>query len=305
MGIGGFFQRLKDGLKRTAGALGGGLRSLFGRRVDQNTLDRLEEILLSADVGIATTEAILAKVKTAFENKEVTGDLVEFVKNELKCRLRQAPKETALNLDAKPTILMIAGVNGSGKTTSIAKLAQNLLGRRKKILLGAGDTFRAAAIEQLDRWAKRAGTDIVKGQPGSDPAAVAHDACQAAAGRDVDVAIIDTAGRLHTQTHLMRELEKIHRVIGKVIPGAPHECLLVLDGTVGQNAIQQAVQFTKSVQCTGVIVTKLDGSAKGGVIIPIREKLGLPVKFIGVGEQMDDLQVFDADSFVDALFDTE
>ncbi len=222
----------------------------------------------------------------------------------MKERLRQAPAETGLNLQAAgPTVLMIAGVNGSGKTTSIAKLANYLLGQNKKILLGAGDTFRAAAIEQLDRWASKTGVAIVKGKAGGDPAAVAHDACEAAVARQVDVAIIDTAGRLHTQTHLMKELEKIHRVIGKVLPGAPHETLLVLDGTVGQNAIQQAIQFTKSVKCTGVIITKLDGSAKGGVVIPIREKLGLPIKFVGVGEQMDDLQVFNADDFVDALFE--
>lgn len=197
---------------------------------------------------------------------------------------------------------MVAGVNGSGKTTSIAKLATRLVRQKKKVLLGAGDTFRAAAIEQLDTWAKRSGSEIVKGNPGTDPSSVAFDACAAAVARKADVAIIDTAGRLHTQGNLMRELEKIHRVIAKALPGAPHEVLLVLDATNGQNAIQQAVMFTKSIPCTGIILSKLDGTAKGGAVVAIRDKLDLPVKFVGVGEQEEDLEEFDPDSFVDALF---
>ena len=197
---------------------------------------------------------------------------------------------------------MIAGVNGAGKTTSIAKLAQRLRNEGKTILLAACDTFRAAAADQLTIWAQRSGSDIVKGAPGADPASVAHDACDRALARGVDILIVDTAGRLHTQTHLMRELEKVRSVIARKIPGAPHEALLVRDATNGQNAIRQAEVFTKSIHCTGVILTKLDGTAKGGVVVAIRQALDLPVKFIGVGEAIDDFQPFDAELFVEGLF---
>jgi len=200
-------------------------------------------------------------------------------------------------------VVMIAGVNGSGKTTSIAKLANRLKGEGKKVLVAACDTFRAAAVEQLSVWCERIGCDIVKQQQGSDPASVAHDACERAKARGYDVLIVDTAGRLHTQTHLMRELEKIHRIVAKQIPGAPHEVLLVLDATNGQNAVAQAEQFTKAVKCTGIILTKLDGTAKGGAVFAIKTKVGLPVKFIGIGESIDDLDPFDPDDFVAALFD--
>jgi fused signal recognition particle receptor len=198
---------------------------------------------------------------------------------------------------------MIAGVNGSGKTTSIAKLAKRCQGEGKKVLVAACDTFRAAAVEQLTIWSERLGVEIVKNQTGSDPASVAHDACNKAKAKNFDVLIVDTAGRLHTQAHLMRELEKIRRVVAKQIDGAPHEVLLVLDATTGQNAIQQAEMFSKSVQCTGIILTKLDGTAKGGAIFAIKQKLGLPVKFIGIGEQVDDLEHFDPDAYVAALFE--
>jgi fused signal recognition particle receptor len=198
---------------------------------------------------------------------------------------------------------MIAGVNGSGKTTSIAKLANNLKLQGKKVCVAACDTFRAAAVEQLTIWSERIGVEIVKNQQGSDPAAVAHDACERVKAREFDVLIVDTAGRLHTQTHLMRELEKIHRIVQKQIPGAPHEVLLVLDATTGQNAIAQAEEFSKSVKCTGIILTKLDGTAKGGVIFGIKSKLGLPVKYIGVGEGLDDLDIFNPDEYVAALFE--
>ena len=201
-----------------------------------------------------------------------------------------------------PTVYLIAGVNGSGKTTSIAKLAQYLKDQGNTILLAACDTFRAAAADQLSVWAGRAGCEIVKGAPGADPASVAHDACQRALARHIDVLIVDTAGRLHTQTHLMRELEKIRTVIQRLIPGAPHEVLLVIDATNGQNAIRQAEVFTKSIGCTGVILTKLDGTAKGGVVVAVRQSMNLPVKFVGVGEALDDLQPFDADTFVESLF---
>lgn len=301
MGIGAFFSKLKAGLSKTARNLGQGLKSLLGLKVDRQFLDELERMLLQADVGVAATEAIIERVKQAYDNKEAGGELIDFIKQELKQKLNQEGGQLNFQPDG-PTVIMVAGVNGSGKTTSIAKLATYLSKQGKKVLLGAGDTFRAAAIEQLERWSKRIGAEIVKGSPGSDPAAVAHDACRAAVARNVDVAIIDTAGRLHTQTNLMRELEKIHRVIGKAIPGAPHEVLLVLDATNGQNAIQQALMFTKAIQCTGIVLAKLDGTAKGGAVVAIRERLHLPVKFVGVGEQPDDLDAFDPDAFVEALF---
>jgi fused signal recognition particle receptor len=201
-----------------------------------------------------------------------------------------------------PTVIMIAGVNGSGKTTSIAKLARKLQQDRKKVMLAACDTFRAAAVEQLTIWSQRLDIEIVKNLPGSDPASVAHDACEKAKARGLDVLIVDTAGRLHTQTHLMRELGKIHRVVTKQIEGAPHEVLLVLDATTGQNAITQAEMFKKEVQCTGIILAKLDGTAKGGTIFTIKQKVGLPVKFIGVGETLEDLEPFDPKTYVEALF---
>jgi len=302
MAIGKFFSKLKAGLSRTAKALGGGLRSLIGRKVDRDFLKELESKLISADVGVEATDAILKRVEEAYANKEAGKDLIDFVKNELKAMLRQ--ERASLNFQASgPTVIMVAGVNGSGKTTSIAKLGTWLMGQGKSVILGAGDTYRAAAVEQLDRWAQRIGAEIVKGKPGGDPAAVAYDACQAAVSRNKSVAIVDTAGRLHTQTDLMRELEKIHRVIGKAAPGAPHEVLLVLDATNGQNAILQAVNFTKAVKCTGVILAKLDGTAKGGAVVAIRRKLGLPVKFVGVGEKPDDFEVFDPDAFIDSLFE--
>ena len=302
MAIGKFFSKLKAGLFRTAQALGGGLRSLVGRKVDRDFLKELESKLIGADVGVEATDAILKRVEEAYANKEAGKDLIDFVKNELKAMLKQ--EQASINFQTTgPTVVMVAGVNGSGKTTSIAKLGTWLMGQGKSVILGAGDTYRAAAVEQLDRWAQRIGAEIVKGKPGGDPAAVAYDACQAAVSRNKSVAIVDTAGRLHTQIDLMRELEKIHRVIGKAIPGAPHEVLLVLDATNGQNAILQAANFTKAVKCTGVILAKLDGTAKGGAIVAIRKKLGLPVKFVGLGEKPDDFALFDPDEFIDSLFE--
>jgi fused signal recognition particle receptor len=302
MAISKFFSKLKAGLVRTAQALGGGLRSLVGRKVDRDFLKELESKLIGADVGVEATDEILKRVEEAYANKEAGKDLIDFVKNELKAMLKQ--EQASINFQSSgPTVVMVAGVNGSGKTTSIAKLGTWLIGQGKSVILGAGDTYRAAAVEQLDRWAQRIGAEIVKGKPGGDPAAVAYDACQAALSRNKNVAIVDTAGRLHTQIDLMRELEKIHRVIGKAIPGAPHEVLLVLDATNGQNAILQAANFTKAVKCTGVILAKLDGTAKGGAIVAIRKKLGLPVKFVGLGEKPDDFALFDPDEFIDSLFE--
>jgi fused signal recognition particle receptor len=293
--------KLKQGLSRTRD-LFSGIASLFRLRgkVDRDFLSQLEERLLLADVGIQTTSDIIAQVRQAFLDKEVGADVEEFVKRLLEEHLAASPgiAYTATG----PTVVLIAGVNGSGKTTSIAKLAYRLKNEGKKVLVAACDTFRAAAVEQLTIWCERTGVEIVKNQQGADPASVAHDACEKARSRGFDVLIVDTAGRLHTQTHLMRELEKIHRVVSRQIPGAPHEVLLVLDGTNGQNAINQAEQFKKTVQCTGIILTKLDGTAKGGAIFAIKQKLDLPVKFIGVGEKLDDLEPFDPDSYVEALF---
>jgi len=295
------FEKFKAGLAKTRGVFSG-IASLFRLRgeVDRDFLTELEKRLYLADVGTNATSEIVEKVRQSFLDKEITGDVEAFVKQQLKDMLTTAePLRTNAN---GPTVLMIAGVNGSGKTTSIAKLARLLQQDGKKVLVAACDTFRAAAVEQLTIWSERIGCEIVKNQQGSDPASVAHDACERAKARAFDVLIVDTAGRLHTQTHLMRELEKIHRVVTRQIEGAPHEVLLVLDATTGQNAIAQAENFKKTVQCTGIILAKLDGTAKGGAIFAIKQKLGLPVKFIGVGEKLDDLEPFDPDSYVEALF---
>jgi len=300
MAIKGLLDRFRKGLSRTAQLFN--IRSWFGRKVDQSFLDDLEARLIQADVGVKSTQRIVDRVREAFGDKTADDNLLNFVKGELKSLLEDPRPGTLAVSPTRPTVYLIAGVNGSGKTTSIAKLAQRLKDEGKTILLAACDTFRAAAADQLTIWANRSGSDIVKGAPGADPASVAHDACDRALARGVDVLIVDTAGRLHTQSHLMRELEKVRGVIKRKISGAPHEVLLVLDATNGQNAIRQAEVFTKSIGCTGVVLTKLDGTAKGGVVVAVRQTIDLPVKFIGVGEGIDDLQPFDADTFVESLF---
>ncbi len=303
MAFGKFFGKIKEGLARTRKVFGdvAVLFRLKGR-VDQSFLDNLEKRLYLADVGTAATAQLDAEVKQSFLDKEITGDVEAFVKAKLRDLLSAA--SPGLNYAVSgPTVVIVAGVNGSGKTTSIAKLAKRCLGEGKTVMVAACDTFRAAAVEQLTIWSERLGCDIVKAQSGSDPASVAHDACEKAKARGFDVLIVDTAGRLHTQTHLMRELEKIRRIVAKQIDGAPHEVLLVLDATTGQNAIVQAEQFSKAVQCTGVVLSKLDGTAKGGAIFGVKQKLGLPVKFIGVGEKIDDLAPFDPEAYVEALFE--
>lgn len=295
--------KLKLGLTKTRNLFAGvaGLFRLKGR-VDHDFLRELEKKLYLADVGSAATAGLVDRMKNAFLDKEIDKDTELFVRDYLSGLLQiEGGREIKTNTDG-PTVIMIAGVNGSGKTTSIAKLAGYLSRDGKKVLVAACDTFRAAAIDQLGIWAERLGVDIVKGLPGSDPASVAHDACDKAKARGFDFVIVDTAGRLHTQTHLMRELEKIHRVTSKVIPGSPHEVLLVLDATTGQNAVLQAENFQKAVHCTGIILTKLDGTAKGGAIFSIKQRLNIPVKFIGVGEKIEDLEPFDPASFVEALF---
>jgi fused signal recognition particle receptor len=301
--IGRLFSKIKSGLAKTKNLFGGVFDLLRGKgQVDQAFLDELEKRLYLADVGTQATTTIVDRVRQAFRDKEITGEVELFVKQQLRDLL--TTERQGINLAATgPTVIMIAGVNGSGKTTSIAKLAKRLQTEGKKVLVAACDTFRAAAVEQLTVWAGRIGCEIVKQGQGADPSAVAHDACEKAKARAFDVLIVDTAGRLHTQTHLMKELEKIHRVVAKQIPGAPHEVLLVLDATTGQNAVTQAEQFSRSVKCSGIILSKLDGTAKGGAIFAIKQKLGLPVKFVGLGEQLDDLEPFDPDMFVNELFE--
>lgn len=303
--LGRMWRGIKTGLAKTRSALGGMVDLLRGKgKVDQAFLDQLETQLYQADVGTYATPLIVDAVRQAFRDKEITGEVEVFVKQKLRELLSDA--SPGINYQSSgPTVIMIAGVNGAGKTTSIAKLAQKLQSEGKKVLLAACDTFRAAAVEQLTVWAGRIGCEIVKQGQNADPSAVAHDACEKAKARGFDVLIVDTAGRLHTQTHLMKELEKIHRIVARQIPGAPHEVLLVLDATTGQNALSQAEQFSKSVKCTGIVLSKLDGTAKGGAVFAIKQKLGLPVKFVGVGEQIDDMETFDPDAFVNALFEKE
>ncbi len=300
MAIKGLLERFRKGLSKTAQLFN--VRSWFGRKVDQSFLDELEARLIQADVGVAATGRIIDRVREEFGETTANEELLTFLRGELKELLADPRPGTLARASSGPTVYLIAGVNGSGKTTSIAKLAQRLKDEGRSIVLAACDTFRAAAADQLTIWADRAGVDIVKGAPGADPASVAHDACDRALARKADILIVDTAGRLHTQSHLMRELEKVRGVLQRKIPGRPHEVLLVLDATNGQNAIRQAEVFTKSIGCTGVILTKLDGTAKGGVVVAVRQTINLPVKFIGVGEAIDDLQPFDAEMFVESLF---
>lgn len=305
MVLGRIFGKIRKGLAKTAGVFSGVFDVLRGKgKVDQDFLDALEKQLYLADVGTQATTLIVDRVRQAFRDKEISGEVVEFVKNQLR-ELLSGPSDGITYAPSGPTVVMIAGVNGSGKTTSIAKLAKRLQSEGKKVLVAACDTFRAAAVEQLTVWAGRIGCEIVKQGQGADPAAVAHDACEKAKARGFDVLIVDTAGRLHTQSHLMRELEKMHKVVTRQIPGAPHEVLLVLDASTGQNALTQAEQFSKAVKCSGIILSKLDGSAKGGAIFAIKQKLNLPVKYIGVGEQIEDIEPFDPEAFVEALFEKE
>lgn len=297
--------RVKDGLQKTRGQLAVGLRSVFSLRgpIDQEKLDTLEELMITADMGVETVTELLSDIQRAWKDRaiETTDQLQHYLKAKLKDLLRQEDAEIR-HADTPPTVILVAGVNGSGKTTSIAKLAHHFKSQGGKVLLAASDTFRAAAVEQLTVWSERIGVDIVHHQRGADPGAVAFDAADAAMARGMDVLIVDTAGRLHTERNLMRELEKIARVVGKKIPGAPHEVLLTLDATTGQNAIAQAQQFKDAIAVTGIFLTKLDGTAKGGIVVAVRHKLGIPVKFIGIGETTADIQPFDADTFVEALF---
>ncbi len=304
----GLFSRLKKRLTKTREALSDGISSLFrgGRPIDQALLDELEELLYTSDLGPLATE-LVEEVSRLHKRGELGGE--EDVRAALRKHLLGALEQEGGEVDldaAHPTVILVVGVNGSGKTTSIAKLAHRFQSQGKKVLLGAADTYRAAAADQLAIWAERNGADLVRqNKDGADPAAVAFDAVSAGVARGLDVVIVDTAGRLHTQRNLMDELDKVRRVIGKKMPGAPHHVWLVLDGTNGQNAIEQAKQFTASVDVTGLIVAKLDGTARGGAVFGIKSALGLPVRYVGTGEQLELLEVFEPEAFVDAILSRE
>lgn len=303
----GFFERLKDGLQKTRKNFTERIEVLVGMsaEIDDDFLDELEMILLSADVGAKTTEKLIEAVRQAARKKEISGteDVVPFLKKYLVDMLTEEGQRT--NLSGSPTVILVVGVNGVGKTTTIGKLANYFRLFNYKVMIAAADTFRAAASEQLEIWGKRAGCDVIKHAEGADPAAVVYDAMKAAIARKADILFIDTAGRLHNKANLMNELEKIHRVIKREEADAPQETFLVLDATTGQNAITQAKVFTETANVTGVVLTKLDGTAKGGVVIAIREELGLPVKWIGVGEGIMDFRPFEPEKFVDALFNAD
>jgi fused signal recognition particle receptor len=300
------FSKVRKGLERTRESFVGQLRSLLaGRTLDDALIDEIEARLIQADVGVQATRRLVAGLRDDFKAGKATRgeDALEYLKRELKAMWPTADRSlNTAPAGTKPTVILVTGVNGAGKTTSIAKLCHSLRGQGLSVLLGACDTFRAGAVRQLEIWAERLGVEVVKGQQGGDPAAVAFDACQAAKARGVDVLIIDTAGRLHTQDPLMRQLGKIRSVVNRQIPDAPHETLLVLDATAGQNAIRQAEQFLEAAEVTGIFLAKLDGTAKGGVVIAIREQTSIPVKFIGVGETPEDVEPFDPETFVEAMF---
>jgi fused signal recognition particle receptor len=300
----GFFSRLKEGLAKTRKGITERIDQVlvsFGK-VDEELFEELEEVLVTADLGVDTAMKIMDDTRKKVKERKITDPME--IKELIKEALVEILGEETQNLDIEPSpaVIMVIGVNGVGKTTSIGKISYNLKSQGKKVMLAAADTFRAAAIDQLEIWAKRAGVDIIRQQEGSDPAAVVYDAIQAAKARKVDVLICDTAGRLHTKKNLMEELRKVSRIIDREMPGAKRENLLVLDATTGQNAVSQARTFSEVTDISGIVLTKLDGTAKGGIIIAIRSELGLPVKLVGVGEQMDDLQPFNAKEFVEALF---
>ncbi len=301
----GFFDKLKQGLLKTKNAIVDKIDGLFKKfvRVDEDLFEELEELLISADIGVNTTMEILDELRDTVKDNRIKEP--SEVKNELfKILRRMIGEHEALNLSTKPSVILVIGVNGVGKTTSIGKIANELKHAGKKVVVAAADTFRAAAAEQLTVWCERAGVDIIKQAAGADPASVVFDAINAVKSRGADVLIIDTAGRLHNKKNLMDELAKIDRVINRELPDAARETLLVLDATTGQNAVIQAKEFKEASKITGLVLTKLDGTAKGGIVISIRKELGIPVKFIGVGEKIDDMKPFDSKEFASALFET-
>jgi fused signal recognition particle receptor len=307
MNGGSFFQRLKQGLSKSRESLAGKIGAIFqNRRWDETSLTAMEESLIAADVGVKATQKLIDSLRrqTPDGGDNLSQEMSECLQEAMVRMLQDSSAQGKIPpLSVRPWVIIFLGVNGVGKTTTIGKLAAQFRGAGKKVLLVAGDTFRAAAVEQLDAWGKRTGVEVVKHRAGADPSAVVFDGMQAAKSRGIDVLLIDTAGRLHTKVHLIEELKKIRRIINREQPGAPHETLLVLDATTGQNGLQQARVFKEAADISGIVLTKLDGTAKGGVIIGIHEELGVPVKYIGVGEEVEDLQAFDAASFVRALFE--
>ena len=299
----GFFDKLKTGLTKTRKGLVGRMEHIFkGRKIDEEALEELEETLIAADVGTKAAGEIVAFIRDKAQKGEIKDydAVMEYLRGEMSAML--GPYQPLLISGERPYVILAIGVNGVGKTTTIGKLASRYISDGLSVILAAADTFRAAAIEQIEIWAKRSGAQIVKHQSGSDPAAVAFDAIEAARARGTDIVIVDTAGRLHTKTPLMEELKKISRVIDKGMPGAPHEVLLVVDATTGQNALRQAEMFLGAIGVTGIALTKLDGTAKGGIVFAIKRELGIPIRLIGVGEGVDDLRDFRPEEFVEALF---
>lgn len=303
----GFFEKLKSGLKKTSDAISERVNEVFSVfvKVDEELFENLEEALIMADLGVETSDYIIEELRNRVKLKHITDGNV--VKEELKAVIADilSEQDSQMHVETKPSVILVIGVNGVGKTTSIGKIAMHYKNQGKNVLLAAADTFRAAAIDQLDVWADRCGCDIIKHKENSDPAAVVFDACTAAKARGTDILICDTAGRLHNKKNLMAELEKINRVISRELPEADRETLLVLDATTGQNAVSQAKLFSEAAEITGIALTKLDGTAKGGIVIAISKEQEIPVKFIGVGEGIDDLQLFDAADFAKALFDND
>jgi len=301
-----FLDRMKEAVTRTRENLSERIEEVvsFGKEIDRNTLDDLEATLLGADLGTTTTHEVLEKLREKADRKQIgnVDELKRLLKEEILAILNTADSQPVARVDGTPEVILVVGVNGTGKTTTIGKLAQVLRSEGKTVLLCAADTFRAAAIEQLEVWGQRTGTEVIRTKAGGDPSAVLYDALQAASARHTDYVIVDTAGRLHTKTNLMAELEKMRRTAQRIIPGAPHETLLVMDATTGQNGLQQARMFTESAGVTGIVLTKLDGTAKGGVVVAISRELGVPVRYVGVGEKAGDLLPFDPRDFVDSLF---
>lgn len=300
-----FFNKWKQALNRSSKAAFGRLATVFGAtEIDASTWEELEALLIQADVGIATTSEIIAALKKQVDQNGITSaqELTDVLRSELLSRLDPLP---VLDFNgSKPAVILIVGVNGSGKTTTIAKLGRQFAQQGQKVLLAAADTFRAAAVDQLQVWADRLNIPIITGQPNGDPGAVTYDAIQAGVSRKVDLVLVDTAGRLHTRTNLMEELKKVHRVSGKALEGAPHAVWLVLDATTGQNALQQARMFKEAVKVTGVIIAKLDSSARGGMAFAIQKELGIPILYAGLGEKSEDLEKFNRESFVDGILST-
>jgi fused signal recognition particle receptor len=302
-----FLDRMKQAVTRTRENLSERLEDVvsFHKEIDRSTLDDLEATLIGADLGTTTTHEVLDKLREKADRKQIrdVAELKCLLKEELLAILTQGSSQPAGKVEGESEVILVVGVNGTGKTTTIGKLANVLHADGKSVLLCAADTFRAAAIEQLEIWGTRTGTEVIKTKPGGDPAAVLFDALQAAKARQIDYVIVDTAGRLHTKVNLMAELEKMRRTAQRIIPGAPHETLLIMDATTGQNGLQQARLFTQSSGVTGIVLTKLDGTAKGGVVVAITRELGLPVRYVGVGEKAGDLLPFDPQAFVDSLFE--